>query len=91
VREFCTHTSIFIYLLFICCWQDDEAGEEDPSKMGMRFLLLCAEESLCIYTVPDYDQLARVETKHPILSSHIVSLNGKAAASSTTPPLRRRA
>lgn len=59
--------------------------------MGMRFLLLCAEESLCIYTVPDYDQLARVETKHPVLSSHIVSLNGKAAASSTTPPLRRRA
>lgn len=59
--------------------------------MGMRFLLLCAEESLCIYTVPDYDQLARVETKHPILSSHIVSLNGKAAASSNTPPLRQRA
>ncbi len=60
--------------------------------MGMRFLLLCAEESLCIYTVPDYDQLARVETKHPVLSSHIVSLNGKAtAASPTTPPLRRRA
>lgn len=56
---------------------DDEAEEEDPSKMGMRFLLLCAEESLCIYTVPDYDQLARVETKHPILSSHIVSLNGE--------------
>ena len=52
--------------------------------MGMRFLLLCAEESLCIYTVPDYDQLARVETKHPILSSHIVSLNGKAAPSTTT-------
>jgi hypothetical protein len=44
--------------------------------MGMRFLLLCAEESLCIYTVPDYDQLARVETRHPVLSSHIVSLNG---------------
>lgn len=51
--------------------------EEDANQMGAQFLLLSAEASLCIYTVPGYAQVARVETGIPLILSHIASVNGE--------------
>ncbi len=53
-----------------------QGAEENLDALGMRFLLLCAEASICIYTLPQFDQLVRIESKYPVLSSHIVSYKG---------------
>ena len=65
--------------------KDAEAGKEKKKKTehaenkynGETFLLVCMETCIGIYSIPYFEQLARVDTPNPVVAAHLLCYKGE--------------